>query len=67
MIVTVGKSVNRVTMPTMKAPIVAPSSGIRSRIAMITASASGAGTPRICRTMKATMPAIVACASAPPT
>jgi hypothetical protein len=51
MIVTVGKSANRVTMPTITAPIVAPTSGIRSRKKTISASGAANGTSSSWRTM----------------
>ena len=60
MIVTVGKSVNTVTRPTMTAPMVAPTSGIRSNIRTSTDSGAANGTPRIDSTMNVVTPAIVA-------
>ena len=51
MIVAVGKSLNSVTMPTMIAPIVAPTSGTRSAKKITIASAAANGTPRIVSTM----------------
>ena len=46
-IVAVGKSWNAVTIPMTTPPIVAPTSGIRSRNAISTASGAANGTPRI--------------------
>ncbi len=50
-IVSVGKSLNSVTTATITAPIVAPTSGIRSRKKIAMASGAANGTPRIDRTM----------------
>ena len=47
--------------------MVAPTTGIRSKTKMTTASGPANGTPRILSMMNAVTPAIVACSSAPPT
>ena len=67
MIVIVGKSWNTVTNATRIAPIVAPTSGTRSRTATITARGAANGTPMIVSTMNVVMPAMNACATAPAT
>ena len=46
------------TEPTMMAAIVAPASGIRSRIATISPSARAYGTPVMSRTIVVSVPAI---------
>ena len=51
MIVSPGKSPNTVTTPTSTPPIVEPTSGIRSKNAISTASGTANGTPRMLRTM----------------
>src|SRR6266511_2299342 len=58
MIVSIGKSANRVTMPTSTAAIVAPTSGMRSAMPTSTASGPANGMPRIFMTMKPVMPAL---------
>ena len=67
MIVSIGKSAKMVTIPTRTAAMVAPMSGMRSAKPTSTASGAANGIPRIFMTMKLVSPAIVACASAPPT
>ena len=65
MMVSTGKSANRVTTPTSTAASVAPTIGMRSNSATTMASASGDGTPSIHSMRKAAAPATVACNNAP--
>ena len=67
MIVAVGKFSNSVTKPTSIAPMVAPTSGIRSRKKIIIASGAANGTPSIFSTKKERSPAVAAWNRAPAT
>jgi hypothetical protein len=66
MISPTGKFTNSITMAMIVAPIVAPTTGIRSKKNVSSASAPANGAPRIVSMMKVPIAAVLAWTSAPP-